>query len=68
MFQPTTKILANRSLNADLDDSVYNWFREMRNPLGRRKSLSLSRAVIRGCALREAKKIGIIEFKARWMV
>ncbi len=55
--------MADRSLNADLDDSVYNWFREMRNPLGRR-NLSLSRAVIQARALHEAKKIGLIEFKA----
>jgi hypothetical protein len=64
VFQPTAKVMANRSLIADLDDSIYNWFREMRNPLGRRKPLSLSRAVIQARALHEAKKIGLIEFKA----
>jgi hypothetical protein len=31
--------LANRSLNADLEDSVYSWLREMRNSVGRRKML-----------------------------
>lgn len=37
VFQPLAKVMVNRSLNADLDKAVHNWFREMRNPLGRRK-------------------------------
>jgi predicted XRE-type DNA-binding protein len=64
VFQPVAKVMANRSLNADLDKAVHNWFREMRNPLGRRKPLSLSRAIIQARALHEANKIGLTEFKA----
>jgi hypothetical protein len=65
VFQPVAKVMANRSLNADLDKTVLNWFCEMRNPLGRRKPLSLSRAIIQVRALiHEAKKIGLTEFKA----
>ena len=64
VFHPVAKVMANRSLNADLDKAVHNWFREMRNPLGRRKPLSLSRAIIQARALHAAKKIGLTEFKA----
>nr|CAH0104760.1 unnamed protein product [Daphnia galeata] len=64
VFQPVAKVMANRSVNADLDKAVHNWFREMRNPLGNRKPLSLSRAIIQARALHEAKKIGLTEFKA----
>jgi uncharacterized protein YerC len=45
VFQPKAKVMVNRSLNANLDIAVHNWFREMRNPLGRHKLLSLSRTI-----------------------
>ena len=64
VFQPVAKVMANRSMNADLDKAMHNWFREMRNPLGRRKPLSFSRAIIQARALHEEKKIGLSEFKA----
>ena len=56
VFQPVAKVMANRSLNADLDKAVHNWFREMTNPLGRRKPLSLSRAIIQARVYMEQKR------------
>ena len=56
VFQPVAKVMANRSLNVDLDKAVHNWFREMRNPLGRRKPLSLSRAIIQARVYMKQKR------------
>ena len=56
VFQPVAKVMANRSLNADLDKAVHNWFREMTNPLGRRKPLSLSRAIIQARVYMKQKR------------
>ena len=51
--------MVNRSLNADLDKGVQNWFCEMMNPIGHRKPLSLYRAIMQTTALHEAKKNGL---------
>ena len=64
VFQPSAKIMANLSKNQELDKAVLQWFNEMRNPRGRLKPLSLSRAIIQARALHEAKLRGIADFKA----
>ena len=56
--------MANLSKNQELDKAVLQWFNEMRNPRGRLKPLSLSRAIIQARALHEAKLRGIADFKA----
>nr|CAH0104180.1 unnamed protein product [Daphnia galeata] len=61
---PSAKIMANLSKNQELDKAVLQWFNEMRNPRGRLKPLSLSRAIIQARALHEAKLRGIADFKA----
>jgi hypothetical protein len=50
VFQPSAKIMANLSKNQELDKAVLQWFNEMRNPRGRLKPLSLSRAIIQARA------------------
>ncbi len=52
------------SKNQELDKAVLQWLNEMRNPRGRLKPLSLSRAIIQARALHEAKLRGIADFKA----
>lgn len=59
-----SKIIVDKSENKDLDDAVYKWFCEMRNPTFRCKPLPIARAHIQARALREAQQRGIDNFKA----
>jgi hypothetical protein len=60
----SAKVTKNMSENKELDDAVYDWFLEMRNPKFRCKPLSISRAHIQARALREAEIRGISGFSA----
>lgn len=60
----SAKVTKNRSENKELDDAVYTWFTEMRNPKFRCKPLSISRAHIQARALREAEIRGVSGFSA----
>ena len=63
-LQVTSKIIVNKSKQKDLDDAVYKWFHEMRNPSFRCKPLSIARAHIQARAFLEADLQGITYFKA----
>lgn len=63
-LQLSAKVTVNLSQNKELDEAVYKWFSEMRNPKFRCKPLSISRAHIQARALREAEIRGLQDFKA----
>ena len=64
LFVESKKRLANESRHPELDNSVLQWFKEMRNPTSKCKPLSLSRTHIQARAVHEAKLRGILNFKA----
>ena len=53
-----------QSRHPELDNSVLQWFKEMRYPTSKCKPLSLSRAHIQARAVHEAKLRGILNFKS----
>ncbi|KAI9551311.1 hypothetical protein GHT06_002512 [Daphnia sinensis] len=62
----SAKVTKNMSENKELDDAVYNWFLEMRNPKFRCKPLSISRAHIQARALREAETRSLTRTFRNW--
>ena len=64
LFVESKKRLGNESRHPELDNSVLQWFKEMRNPTSKWKPLSLSRAHFQARAVHEAKLRGILNFKA----
>lgn len=64
LFRPVAKVLVSKAQYPEIDKSVYEWVREMRNPTLRLKPLPLSRLHIQARATHEAKIRGITNFEA----
>lgn len=62
-LQLSVKILVNRSEHKDLDEAVYKWFCEMRNPCFRCKPLLIARSHIQARVILEADQRGIAGLK-----
>lgn len=60
-FQPDAKRMKNEGRHPELDQTVFDWFDEIRNG---RDPMSLSRAHIQARAQREARLRNILDFKA----
>ena len=64
VFQSTAKIMVNLAKFPDIDEAVYKWFCELRNPQRCCKPFPLPRGHIQARALHEEKLRGIVAFKA----
>ncbi len=63
-FRPSAKVLKSRVAFPELNQAVYDWFLQMRNPGHGCKPLPISRAILQQRALHEAGLRGITNFKA----
>ena len=58
------KIIVQKAYYPEIDNAVFEWFKNVRNPLGRCKPLPVSRSIIQARAKQEATKRDIAKFKA----
>ena len=58
------KVASSRAKHPAIDRAVYEWFRSIRTLTGARKPLPVSRSMIKARALFEAKRQGVIDFRA----
>ncbi len=64
LLKPSSKVTVNLSKYPAIDEAVFRWFQLVRNPLGRRKPLPVSRSILQARAKLEAKRLNITNFKA----
>ncbi len=58
------KLIVQKAYYAEVEKAVFQWFKLVRNPLGRCKPLPVSRSIIQARAKLEATKRNIANFKA----
>lgn len=63
-FRPDAKVLMSRVAYPELNQAVYDWFVQMRNPGNGCKPLPISKAVLQQRAMDEATLRGILNFRA----